>query len=228
MLFSMHQHAIGDGDRQRASAAAFAGDGGDERNLQPRHLAQVVGDGFGLSALFGAQAGIRADYVNQRDHRAVPLLGELHEAQRLAIALRIRLAEVAIDALLGVAAFLRAEHGNFPALEARHAANHGGIVAKSAVAVNFAEVGKDALDVVQRIGPHGMARQFGALPWRELARDLPAQSFHALLQAFSCLQGLLIVGGSALQLLNLLFDALQFRLRFRSCFHEFGWSQCDG
>ena len=147
----LHQHAVGDGDRQRASASAFAGDGGDERHFQPRHLAQVVGDGFSLSALLGAQAGIRADDVDQRDHRTVPLLGELHEAQRLAVALRIGLAEVAIDALLGVAALLRAEHGNFPSLETRHAADHGGVVAKAAVAVDFAEVGKDALDVVQRI-----------------------------------------------------------------------------
>ena len=93
--------------------------------LQPRHLAQVVGDGFRLSALLRTQSGIGADHVDQRDDRTVPLLGELHEAQRLAVALRIGLAEIAINPLLGVAALLRAQHGDFASVETRHAANHG-------------------------------------------------------------------------------------------------------
>ena len=90
------------------------------------------------------------------------------------------------------------------------------IVAKTAVSVNFAEVGKDALDVVQRVGPHGMTRQFGALPWRQFARNLAAQRLDALLQSLELLERFLIVGGSTLQLLNLLFDVLQFRLRVGS------------
>ena len=96
----------------------------------------------------------------------------------------------------------------------RHAADHRGIVAKTAVAVNLAEVGKDALNVVQRIGTLGMARQFGALPGRQLAGHLPAQRVHALVQFLQLLLRFLIVAGSALQLLNLFLDAFQFVLRF--------------
>jgi hypothetical protein len=74
------------------------------------------------------------------------------------------------------------EHADLAAVEAGHAANHGCIVGKSAVAVNLAKVGEDAIDIVQRIGPHGMPRHFGALPRREIAGDLAAQGIDALMQ----------------------------------------------
>src|SRR5580692_1263764 len=47
-----HQHAISNRNGQRASAAAFPGDGGDNRNLQPRHLPQISRNGFSLAMLF--------------------------------------------------------------------------------------------------------------------------------------------------------------------------------
>ncbi len=55
-----HQDAIADAERQCAAAAAFADHRDDDRHLQRGHLPQVHGDGLGLSALFGADAGIRA------------------------------------------------------------------------------------------------------------------------------------------------------------------------
>ncbi len=63
---------------------------------------------------------------------------------------------------------------------------------KAAVAVDFAEVGKDALDVVERIRTVGMTRQFGALPRRQLAGHLAAQRFHAVVQHLQLLLRLLI------------------------------------
>ena len=65
-----------------------------------------------------------------------------------------------------------------------------------------------------------MTRQLGALPRRQLARDLAAQRLDALLQALQLLEGLLVIAGSALQLFNLLLDALQFRMRVGSGFHR--------
>ena len=124
-----------------------------------------------------------------------------------------------MHALLGVAALLRAQHQHFAAAEARHAADHRRVVAKTAVAVNFAEVGEDALDVIQRIGTAGMARQFGALPGSQLAGHLPAERRNPVMQYLQLLLGILIVSGSGLQLLNLTFDAFQLLLRFRNGFH---------
>ena len=76
---------------------------------QLRHLVEVAADRLGLAALLGADAGIGAGRVDEGEERQLELLGELHQAQRLAIALGARHAEVAQRALLGVAALLVAD-----------------------------------------------------------------------------------------------------------------------
>ena len=83
-----------------------------------------------LPALLGAEAGPRARRVDERDHRHVELLGELHQAQRLAIALRMRHAEVALEILLRVAAALVADDHHRLAVEARPAADDRRVFAK--------------------------------------------------------------------------------------------------
>ena len=82
----------------------------DDRRRQHRHLEDVAGERLGLSALLGAEPGIGARRVDQRDDRRVEARGQLHQAQRLAVALGVRHAEVALEVLLGVAALLVADH----------------------------------------------------------------------------------------------------------------------
>src|SRR5437868_3604019 len=65
-----HQYAVGDGDRQSSAAAADANDGRNDGNFQPRHLAEIVGDGFGLSAFFGMDARVSAIGIDQGEDRA--------------------------------------------------------------------------------------------------------------------------------------------------------------
>ena len=136
-----HQRDVADGDRERAARAAFADDGDDDRHAQPRHLVEVAADRLGLAALLGADAGIGAGRVDEREERQAELLGELHQPQRLAIALGPRHAEVAVDLLLGVAALLVADHHARDAVEAREAADDRGIVRERAVAVQLLEIG---------------------------------------------------------------------------------------
>ena len=90
-----HQQLVADADRQRAARAALADDGGDDRHLELRHLEDVAADRLRLAALLGADAGIGARRVDEGEHRQAELLGQLHQAQRLAIALGPRHAEVA-------------------------------------------------------------------------------------------------------------------------------------
>ena len=59
-----------------------------------------------------------------------------------------------------------------------------------------------------------MARQLGALPWRQLARHLAAQRVHAPMHFLQLAARFLIVAGSDLQLLDLFLDAFQLVLRF--------------
>ena len=74
--------------------------------VEHRHFAQVEGDRLGDAALLRFDAGIRGGRIDEADDGAVELLGQLHRAQRLAIPLRARVAEVPIDLLLGIAALL--------------------------------------------------------------------------------------------------------------------------
>ena len=88
----------------------------------------------------------------------------LHGAQGLAVAFGLGHAEVPIELLLGIAAFLFADQQHGLAVEPAHAANDGRIVAEKAVAVDFLKVGQNALDVVERVRALGMARVLDALP----------------------------------------------------------------
>ena len=105
--------------------------------LQRRHLPQVHGDRLGLSALFRADAGVRALRVDEAEDRQLELLRELHHPQRLAEPFRLRLAEVAGDLLLRVAALLVPDHADRHAAEPAEAGHDGGVVAELAVAVDL-------------------------------------------------------------------------------------------
>ena len=67
-----------------------------------------MGDGLGLAALFGMNAGIGAVGIDQSKNGPAKFFRDLHDAQRLAVTLGVRRAEIAMHALLHVAAFLRA------------------------------------------------------------------------------------------------------------------------
>ncbi len=132
----------------------------------------------------------------------------------------MRRAEVAVNALLHVAALLRANDQNFVTVKARHAADDGGIVAKSAVAVDFAEVSKQALDVIECLGTLGMASQFGFLPggWGRL--HLSPQIANALLE-FEQLPAGIVTLTIRFDGRHLPLDLVEFLPRFIIRLHEF-------
>src|SRR2546422_9593752 len=74
---------------------------------------------FPYTTLFRSEPGVGAGRVDERDDGFGELLGEVHEPQRLAIALRVRHPEVAGDLLARVAALLVADHDDRPPFEAR-------------------------------------------------------------------------------------------------------------
>ena len=103
------------------------------------------------------EAGIGARRVDQGDDRGAELGGELHQPERLAVALGVGHAEVALEVLLGVAALLVADDHHGHAGQPGPAADHRGIVEVEAVAVQLDEVGEDGAEVVQRVGAAGVA-----------------------------------------------------------------------
>src|SRR5574343_745988 len=104
-----HLHGIADGNRQRAAGAALADDGDDDRHFQFGHHVQITANRFGLAALLGVDTGVGTRRIDEGHDWDAELLGQLHQAQGLAIALGARHAEVAVDLFLGIATLLVAD-----------------------------------------------------------------------------------------------------------------------
>ena len=115
--------------------------------------------------------GIGARRVDQRDQRDAEALGELHQPQRLAIALGLRHAVVAAHPFLGVAALLVADQHDRPAGESREAADDREIVRIHAVAVQFLELVEDRNRVIERVWALRVARELRDLPRRQVGEN---------------------------------------------------------
>ena len=131
--------------------------------FQASHFAEVQGDGFGLAALLGVDAGVSAHGVDKRDDRPAEFGGQLHQPECLAIAFGLRHAEVAIQLLFGIAALLLANHHDGLPFKEGKAADNGLVVTEGAVAVQFLKAGEQTLNVVEGVGPLGMPGQDDAL-----------------------------------------------------------------
>src|SRR5229473_4129038 len=206
-----HQYPVGESDGEGAARAALADDGGNDRRAERRHLHEIARDRLGLTALLGAEPGIRAGRVHQGDDGRTELLGQMHEAQRLAITLGVGHPEVAVQILLGVAALLVPDHHDAHAVEPRPAAHQGGIVAEQPVAVQLDEVREHSAQVVERVRSLGVAGHLDALHRRQVLVDLGAQLGEPLLERSELLGDVhRRLARDALQLLDL---ALQLEQR---------------
>ena len=121
--------------------------------------------------------------------------------------------KVPVHPLLHVATLLRGDNHDFVAVESSHSANNGGVVAKATVSMNFAQVGKDALDVVEGLRALRMPRQFRLVPGSGRSVHLFAKGFDALAQRGDlALRG--IVGARGFHLGHLTLDLFHFLLNF--------------
>src|SRR5260370_12938893 len=177
-----HQDPVGYGDGQRAAASSFACNRSDDRDFQPRHLPQTACDGFGLSALFGTEAGISSRSIYESKNWAVKFLCELHHRKGFAIDLRIGLAKVAVNTRLDVAALLVAQYNHLFPVKTGYTTDESGVVAEKTVSVNFTPVGKDALNVVECIRTLRMTGQLRLLPCVHVGVELLAQRTHLFLE----------------------------------------------
>src|SRR5262249_13692366 len=177
-----HQGHITDREREGAARAPLADDRADYGHPQLGHGVEVAPDRLRLAALLGADARIGARRIHEREHRRAELLGELHQSQRLAEALRLGHSEIAMELFLRIAALLVPDHDAALAAEARHSANDRRVVGKRPVAVELLEPGEQAVDVVERVGALGMARDLRDLPCVELAVNLLGERLAFLLE----------------------------------------------
>ena len=167
-----------------------------------------MSDGFRLSAFLGADTGVCARRIDERDDGKAELLGQLHHAQCFAIAFGLRHAEVAVLPLLGIATFLVADHHHALPVEARQSADNGRIVGKRTVTVQLLEIGHDHADVIEAVGPLRMARHLRNLPSGQLGVDVFGERL-AFLGQFVDFRGY-VDGGIVLHVAKL----LDFRFQF--------------
>src|SRR5258705_21832 len=83
------------------AAAADADDHGDVGYAERQARLGRARDRLGLPALLGADAGIGALGVDQRDDRYAETVGHPHQPYRLAIAFGPRHAEIVLEPILG-------------------------------------------------------------------------------------------------------------------------------
>src|SRR5919201_2546019 len=103
-----------------------------------------------LSVLLRGDAGVCTRGVYERHDGKAVSLGERHHAHRLAIPLGMSRAEVAVDAVLDVAALLVADQGDRPSVEATEARDDCMVVRTHAIPVQLDPVVEQPLDIVER------------------------------------------------------------------------------
>ncbi len=175
-------------------------------------------------ALLGAEAGVGAGGVDEGEDGQAEFLGELHEAEGLAVALGLGHAEVAGDLFLGVAAFLLGDDHDGLAVEEGGAADEGAVVAELAVAVQFLEAGAEQGDVVEGVGAARVAGDLHALPRGEAGVDLALGGGDLFLDAGDLLAEIeVVLEGLLAELFQLGAQVAQGFLkleRVNRCFHE--------
>src|ERR1700737_2595682 len=142
-----------------APRAALADYAGDNRDLKAHHQLQIGGDRLGLAALLRAEPRLRALRVYKCDERQAHAAGQVVHPRRLAVALRMGLAEVAPNPLLGRAAALMAHDRDRAAAEVAESRHDRAVISETAVAVNLEKVAHQVLDVVQGLRARRIARQ---------------------------------------------------------------------
>src|SRR5512132_857739 len=155
---------ICDPDAERASRATLADHRDNDGDAQLHHLTKVHSDCLRDVALLRSDSWKSAWRVDQGNHRHPEFFAETHQAQGLAIALRMRTPEVAHHVLLGVAPLLVSDNDATLAAEHCHSAWHCAIVGKAAVPVQFDPVRKTALNVIERERPLIVPSDLTTLP----------------------------------------------------------------
>src|SRR5690606_11167199 len=122
------------------------------------------GDGFRLATFLGTDPRIGASSVDHRQHRQREPLRHLHEAHRLAVALRSRHSEVMADAGFGVMALFLTDDHNRLSPEPSRTTDYRPVLAKLAVAGERREVLDHRFDVVAEMRPVRMPGDLRLLP----------------------------------------------------------------
>ena len=110
------------------------------------------------------------------------MVGQVENADGLAIAFRHRHAEIVLHPALGVVALFLADKGDRAAAEPRQARHHRLVLAEIAVAGQGREVLQEAAGIIQKMRTSGMARHLNLLPGGQPGIGVGHQGAGAALQ----------------------------------------------
>ena len=210
---------IADGNGQRAAGAAFAGDGDDDGHRQARHLAQIMRDGFGLTALFGVDSGIGSRRVDEGEDRPAEILRPAASREGICDSPPASpCPKFRASALLGVAAFLVAHHHDGASVKSRKSGDQRRIISIRAVAVNFGEVRKKQADVIERVRTFGMARHLRALPRTKIREEFVLEFVDLFAKAVDFAVGM--IGGNSAQVFDVALETPNFFAAIVGC-HDY-------
>lgn len=152
-----HVDPIRRGNGDGTAGAAFADDDGNHGHFQVQRCRGGPGDGFRLSALFRRDARKGAGRIDERDHRKVEPVGQVHDAHGLAVAFGHGHAKIVLEAGLRVVALFLADDGDGLAVETGKTGLDGFVLGKVAVTGERREIGEQPADVIDAVRTVRMA-----------------------------------------------------------------------
>ena len=105
--------------------------------------------------MFCADAGIGARRIDEREQRQFEAVREGHQALRLTVPLWSRHAEIMMDAIVGIGAFLVADHDAAAPLKFREPTFDSFVVGKVTVACEWCVFLQQSVRIIPEVGRFG-------------------------------------------------------------------------
>ena len=159
-------------DSQRSSRTPLTNYNTNNRYFQRSHQEHAFGNHLRLPAFFSADPRIGSRRVNEANHGQAVLRRQSHFPHRFAISFGMSATKVAGLFLGERFPFLVTDNKDFMTINFRKSGEHGGVITKSLVAMEFDKFIKNKPQVVTRFWSVWMSRNFDGLPWVKIAEDL--------------------------------------------------------
>ncbi len=125
-----------------------------------------------MSAFFSAESWVGAGGINEGDDGESEFFGFAHFGEGFSVAFGVGASEVTREFFLGGLSLLVSDDEALSVSDSSESGDECGVVCEGAVAVEFAEVAGDVLDVVAGLRAVGVTRNTDGVPGREVGVDI--------------------------------------------------------
>lgn len=135
-----HRYPVTHADPERSAGSTFADHDRNDGCSEATHFSKIDRNGFSLTPLLGANAGIRSWRIDETDDRKTILLSQPHLHESLAIALGMRTAEVAFDLLGSGSTFVVPDDQGLHRADSTESGDDRPIVTEMSVSTKLAKI----------------------------------------------------------------------------------------